>query len=368
MNGVRSKLTRALARLPFDASLTPVLDRPKGPIDEAILALAQANIADWTRPPPSSLRTIFADLNSRLSTVYVFEFSPKGIYVWPKPNHVWPEHLREQLDQMEESSAFRARLYKKFIERALSRRSIGLRTILAIDVGDIGYSPPEMPLLCFQKAYGCHNILLPDIDFFVWWWYEAQIDLCSYDRKAIRAGFVGSSTGGPVDVEAIRSSGLPRLRSAAHFVGNPRVSFRIARSTMYADAPTRAFLEAQPYFTSRRSWREQRRDRFLLSIDGNGATCSRVAIALKSRCVLVRYRSPYRLFYFDHLVPGHNCLEIEEDRDIEPILDREEASPGYFRPVAEAGTRLFERYLTKSRLLDYTAALLTQYAGIVGDV
>ena len=367
MNSFRSKLAQASTRLPFDASLAPMLDKPRGAIDEAILALARANVADWTRPPPDSPRTIFEDLNSRFPTIYIMELGPRGVRLWPKPNHVWPEHVFEQFHQIQQTCAFRATLYKRFVERALTRRSIALTTALAIDVGDIGYVSQDTPLLCFQKSRGCHNLLLPDIDFLVWWWYAAEVDLRAYDRKAIRAGFVGSSTGGSVEVEAIRSSSLPRLRSAAHFVGNPRVSFKIGQAAQYADASARAFLEAQPYFTSRRSWREQRRDRFLLSIDGNGATCSRVAIALKSRCVLVRYASPYQLFYFDQLVPGDNCLQIEQDRDVEAILDREEASPGHFRPVAEAGTRLFERFLTKSRLLDYTAALLTLYAGVVGD-
>jgi hypothetical protein len=52
-------------------------------------------------------------------------------------------------------------------------------------------------------------------------------------------------------------------------------------------------LKQQLYFRSWMSWREQLRHRFLLSLDGNGAVCARLAIGLKSNSAVVKYRSPY---------------------------------------------------------------------------
>ena len=69
-------------------------------------------------------------------------------------------------------------------------------------------------------------------------------------------------------------------------------------------------------------WSEQYRHMFLLSMDGNGATCSRVISSLKSNSVLIKYQSDSILYYFSALEPGTHFISVNDDRDIEGILDQ----------------------------------------------
>jgi hypothetical protein len=114
------------------------------------------------------------------------------------------------------------------------------------------------------------------------------------------------------------------------------------------------------------SWPQQWESRFLISIDGNGATCSRVALALKSNSALVKYASPFALFYFPKLQAGRDYLAVTAEREIEAIVERELTTPGFHRDIAEAGTRFYERFLDRRRLFAYTALLLSAYAATLG--
>ena len=99
-------------------------------------------------------------------------------------------------------------------------------------------------------------------------------------------------------------------------------------------------------------------------MDGNGATCSRVVIALKSNSALIKYRSDYGLYYFPAMVAGRDYIEAASDRDVTDTVNAELAAPGHFTAVATAGQAFAARYLGKASVLDYTGALLRDYARI----
>jgi hypothetical protein len=195
-------------------------------------------------------------------------------------------------------------------------------------------------------------------------WYTWVHDEQSYDEKAIKAVFAGSSTGGTVNEQVIVDQALPRLRSAAHFVGNPLVDFRIARVVQCESKSSTALLQQQPYFGRWMGWQEQLRYRFMLVMDGNGAGSSRLPIALKSNSAAVMYHSPFTLYYFPAMVAGCDYIEVANDNEVEEIVNAELRSPGRFRPVAESGRAFAARYLNQASVMDYTASLLSGYARI----
>jgi hypothetical protein len=109
-------------------------------------------------------------------------------------------------------------------------------------------------------------------------------------------------------------------------------------------------------------WSEQFPHKFIISVDGNGATCSRVVIALKSNSALLKYHSPHHLYYFKGLVPWLHYVPIVENNDIENIIKIERECPGAFASIAEEGRRFAETYINRQRVFQYVAELLTHYA------
>ena len=94
--------------------------------------------------------------------------------------------------------------------------------------------------------------------------------------------------------------------------------------------------------------------KFIISMDGNGATCGRVAIALKSNSALLKYNSRHVLYYFRHLIPWRHYIPIDKDSDVEDIIRMELDNPGLFRFVASEGREFAERYLAKDIRLSNT--------------
>jgi len=121
---------------------------------------------------------------------------------------------------------------------------------------------------------------------------------------------------------------------------------------------------SKPYFSDPMSWEDQLRHRFLISIDGNGAACSRLVKSLFSNGVVVKYDSPYELYYFSALKPDQEYLPALQEQDIERTVDLEASRTGTFKHIAESGQRFAHRYLTIRSVMDYSARLLRAYVGL----
>ena len=113
---------------------------------------------------------------------------------------------------------------------------------------------------------------------------------------------------------------------------------------------------------------EQLKFKYLISLDGNGATCSRVAIALRSNSVLLKYASPHQLFYFQDMLPWVHYVPIDRDSDVERIIEDGTRRPERYRRIARNGGRFFLQHLQRSHCELYVAALLKQYASLVSTV
>ena len=326
--------------------------------------LVAVQTAYWERRPllaGAAAHQALRDLNDRSISAFVLSVRGKEVRLWNKLFR--PEQERARRDE-QRGFLKRALLYRAFIAKALRRSKAQAAFDLALDVNDFPADAEDLPIFSFQKARGAHNPLLPDVDFFQSKWYREEHDPLLYEDKANSACFVGSSTGAWLGVEDIRNPETPRLRAAAYFNGNPRVVFRIANAVHCLSEEAKALLMSQPYFCGQVSWQDQLRHRFLISMDGNGAACSRLVKGLHSNSAVIKYDSPYDLYYFAALRPGSDYLLAEKDEDVERFVEAEAASPGTFKEVAESGRRFAEKYLTIGSVMDYTARLLTAFAGL----
>jgi len=337
--------------------------RPPNPLAtaEELDRLVARQTAYWNGHPPltgTAARQALGELNARSISMFVFSVHGRHIRMWDKPAMGNPPS--------DEQRGFfkRALFYRTLLAKALACAAPQGAFDFVLDVNDLPVDSPDLPIFAFQKEPGAHNMLLPDVDFFQERWYLDERDTLSYEQKTNSACFVGSSTGGWLSAEDVRRHTTPRLRAAAHFSGNPRVLFRIANATQCQSDEARACLRSQPYFSGHMAWADQLRHRFLISMDGNGAACSRLVRGLLSNSVVIKFDSPHELYYFPALERGKDYLPAAQEDDVERVLDAESACPGTFRHVAESGQRFARRYLSARSVVDYDGRLLRAHAGL----
>jgi hypothetical protein len=335
--------------------------------ESALSGLVAAQIEPWRRRPLLRGRQaidFLKDLNARSASLHVFHMDGRHVDVWSKPLS-----SRQPETEPGEARMFRKRVnhYRTLLSEVARLRQSSDRFLLAMDLRDIPMAASEWPIFGFQRRSGSSNLLLPDVDFFHQAWYRDDTDLLRYEDKSITACFVGSSTGASLDAEAVRTHASPRLHLASCFLNDDRVLFKIAHAAHCDSEETRRLLRAQPYFSAPIGWHEQLTHRFLLSVDGNGATCSRVVKSLRSQGVLVKFKSDHELYYFPLLRAGEHCLEVDGPEQVRQILDAESQHPGHHAAVAAAGQAFAARYLTAPGVVHYTRLMLEQYAELVRD-
>lgn len=328
------------------------------------LVAAQADY--WLRREPLTQQDALQalhELNERSCRAFILSVRGKTVSLWKKRSQSLPGRAEDWRREEQRGFHTRAMLYRAFIATVLQHGAVEEASFdLALDVNDLPEDSAEFPIFGFQKQRGAHNPLLPDVDFFHHNWYRRERDALDYGEKSVSACFVGSSTGDWHTVQSIRQLDSPRLRMANHFHAHPQVVFLISKAAQCLSEEARACLVQQPYFSRYVGWQEQLRHRFLLVMDGNGATCSRLVKGLMSNCVVVKFDSPHELYYFAALAPGRDYLRVAGESDVERIVEREEAGPGTFQSVAQTGQQFAAKYLTVRSVMQYSAMLLAAFA------
>jgi Glycosyl transferase family 90 len=329
--------------------------------------LVNQQTAAWKSRPlltPEQLTQALSELNAHSSSVFIVSIRDQKVRLWEKRQFSFPAD--EAQFRMAEQQSFlkRAMLYRAFFEAVLCRARASISLDFALDVTDLAQDSTILPIFSFQKRRDAHNPLLPDVDFFHSKWYQNEYDALAYEGKTNTACFVGSSTGDWHTVESIRKLASRRLQMASYFHQHPSVTFLIANATQCLSEEAKTLLMAQPYFSNHVSWEEQLHHRFLIVMDGNGATCSRLVKGLMSNSVVVKFDSPHELYYFSALEPGRDYLLIKTEADLERLLGRAKADPGPFKAIAQQGQDFARKYLTMGSVMDYSALLLEAYAGI----
>ena len=259
--------------------------------------------------------------------------------------------------------------YLPFLDRVARRAGLAAPVTIALDLNDEPLSSAGLPVFSFQKTAGSDNILLPDVEF-LQPTHNALPSWLTYDRtpwarKRPTAVFAGSTTGGVITPEVVRTLALPRLRAGVFFGGAAEVDFRLPNLVECDSPETEAMLRAMGFGTGALSWQEQFGHRFIISMDGNGATCSRVVVTLRSRSVLLKYASDRLLYYFHGLVPGVHFVPIARDSDVLLSVAAARADAAPFRAMNEAARRFAGTFLTRRAVERYMAELLRGYAETV---
>lgn len=300
----------------------------------------------------------YKNLNAYDSHTFLFLIEDGAVSIIEKP----PAPSTPLTDDLN----LRAARYQQFFQRVVRRFCPKLRTMIAVNVGDEGAGSDSVPIFKFQKPLGAPAILIPDVDILAFDFYytnKSIKDFLNYHEKSCSAIFVGSTTGGGQLTEsAIENLSVPRLRSAVFFKNNPEVIFRLPGLVQCDSDATENRLRAMGFGGERIPWRDQFAHKFLISIDGNGATCSRVVIALRSQSTLLKYDSPHVLHYFSALIPWLHYVPISSDAEVQLAIDVEKRSPGMFEFIAAAGRRFAETFLTRYRTMQYTAWLFQAYS------
>jgi len=331
--------------------------------DELNVFVAQ-QVASWAKLPleGAAAHQGLCELNDRSFSAFVFSIRGSSVRIWKKLEIAFPAEDAAARRREQRTFLRRAALYQAFFETTLRCTGTELSIDFAVDMNDIPEESNLMPLFGFQRMRGARNPLLPDVDFFHSKWYLSDHDTIPYEKKLVSACFVGSSTGGWLSVESIRNGEIPRLRAAAYFQGNPKVLFRIANAVQCRSEEAKAELMSQPYFSEYVRWEDQLQYRFIISIDGNGAACSRLVKGLRSNSAVVKFDSQYELYYFSALKPDQDYLLVKGEDELIRIVDRELARPGTFETVAKSGQRFADKYLTIWSVMAYTARLLSAFS------
>ena len=257
----------------------------------------------------------------------------------------------------------RAETYCCLLSLAVASKDIAPLSII-IDTGDEAQDVNTFPVFTFQKVRGARNILLPDVEMVTSNFFEnIERDSLPFEEKLCVASFAGSTTGGGlIDEGVLARNTMPRLRAARFFRTQPAVDFRLSRLVQCASPEIVASLEAEGFGGEWIDWPQAYLHKFGISVDGNGAACSRPAVLLLSNCALIKYESNNTLYYFSALQPGTHYISVEKDEDVLSVLERERVEPGYYREVACAAKDFAVKILNRDCVLHYTSELLFAFS------
>jgi hypothetical protein len=270
-------------------------------IDHKIHSWAMAEVMPWRMRciAASAIPDAAAELNTT-ETAYIFTIREGGISVESK------------LGKFANVAHPRSRIHLDFFHEVLRVYPSIPDTTFILDIGDMPPPSPNVPVFQFQKPADAFSILLPDIDFIGWNYYTlaAIVDTAHYAEKALSAIFVGGTSGQLNTVETVRNPVASRLRSAKYFRGHPDIRFLLPKLCQCANPEAERALRDLGFGGPPIQWSEQFGHKFIISVDGNGATCSRVVIVLKSNSVLLKYDSPHRLYHSHGLLPWRHYIQL----------------------------------------------------------
>ncbi|UMY16506.1 hypothetical protein MMB17_17655 [Methylobacterium organophilum] len=287
--------------------------------------------------------------------------------------------LLSNVDAENQSLRYRASVYHNFFKEIFCDASPKSKYTFGVYADDGDLPNVSFPIFSFQKEINGNNMLIPDIDFFLYNFYESVefVDNRLFDDKACKAIFVGSTTGAPLQVvdgnpmrtiteKHLLSGEVQRVRSALNFRGSSDVYFDLPVIVQFDNQATFEKLAAMGFGTNKKiALQEQLANKFIISMDGNGATCARIVNSLKSNSVLMKYKSNSMLFYFSALHAWEHYIPIDNDSDVVEYLTIESKAPGYFSYITQNANRFYNDYLTKQHIYEYTRCALRLYESIV---
>ena len=332
-------------------------------------ALAIGQLAPWfgRRLGGAEGDAALAELNARDASIFILDIAGGEARLHQKPGH-YPAAEIAGTAPPSHNLLDRAHLYRAFVEGLVRARGFRTPLRLAFTTHDKAPFEPGLPLFAYQKPRGSALVLWPDIEFLRYRFYADPSfdDPFPFAEKAEHAIFVGATSGMLLTPVAVASLAAPRLRAAVHFRGSARVGFFLPQVVQCTTPEAAAAVVALDVAGRRHSWREMYGSRYLLAIDGNGVSCSRVALGLRSNSALVKYDSPWQLHYFDRMLPWRHYIPVARDADVTRVMELCAATPGLAAGIAEAGRAFAAAWLSQPAVEDYAFELLRAYAACCG--
>lgn len=343
----------------FDDSNSQDTSHGQTAADAVMLGWAMAEATPWflcDKIEPDNFWQKLDDLNHSEATVFLLDISQAQTTIVEKPEFARGRNYVLDYD--------RANCYRMFLDGVVRHFDPNFTTRLAICVNDGALAEPTVPVFGFQKQVGNRTMLLPDPDM-LGRNFPVANDSMRYDEKYEIAVFAGSTSGGigPITSEAIlRDGATPRIRMSEYFRNHDDVIIKLPNLVQYDNENTAELLRTMGYGNEENvTWSEQLKNKFIISIDGNGATCTRVSITLTSNSVLLKYDSDSVLYYFSGLTPWVHFVPVSEHKDILTVIDIERRNPGTFRYITTSAQKFAHDFLTLDASRRYTAFLLDLY-------
>lgn len=236
---------------------------------------------------------------------------------------------------------------------------------------------PKYPVLSYHKQWLYENvILIPDFEIFEKHYYceREYVDTVAFNKKNNRAIFYGSTTGTnwledrPCcnTLENIQKDPSVRIEAAQFFYNSDDVIFRLP-AVVQCDSPLTAdSLLAKKYTQHAQvDWQTQFNEKFIISVDGNGPTCSRVAIALLSNSVLLKYKSRWITYYHRHMVPWVDYVPIEGHEGVVYVLGMLNKNMALYEGIAYGSRKKFAEVFAKPNVDRQFAAAINELYGVV---
>lgn len=327
--------------------------------EKFIEQLALEQMAPWRicGADKSTLEDELVDITTRFPSVLLFDIR-NSLVTFRK------DVISKHQNEYGEIILSRAVSYQRMIEGAIAIRPLRDMTI-AIDLTDGAEEHLELPIFTFQRNTDQLSPLLPDFELYDTSFLEfAPVDNVNFEQKKVHAVFAGSTTGANITLEAAMQRTPTRIRAAFAFKGREDVTFRLP-NLVQCTPDAEAYLTQQGFGTGRIEWHETYGSKFIISVDGNGATCTRSHLALKSNSVFMKYDSPFCLFYSIALTPWEHFVPIHKDEDVISAVAEERAEPGRFEPIARAGRSFAGRLLTREAILAYVSTILSIYGELI---
>jgi hypothetical protein len=307
--------------------------------------------------------------NTQFKSVFIFQFKGEEVSIKSKPEFYSDIELDSQ-EIVDQQFLRKIPSYREFFRSVCKKYHLALDFEMAMDVGDVPMSAEPIlsyrnPLFAFQKKAFSPEIPLPDVTLIDAKLHENTPDHIPWGNKITKALFVGATTGGNLTQEGIKKLKNERLRNAIYFKDHPLVDVSLTKISQCDEEIKRLILDLG-VSGEKLTWRDQYRYKFIISIDGNGATWSRNFIVLKSNSLLMKYASQNQLFYFPKLRPYHHYLPIYTPRDIIYFIEMEKEFSNNYQKMISNAQEFYCQYLTIDSLMDYTSQILIECNQLFG--
>lgn len=303
--------------------------------------------------------------------IFVYSFSCDGEKVSLRNNKTIIVNPNTALE-------LRAKSYLAFFKKVVELFDLSLNIDIGCLLDDLAHHKNDqdinISLFTFQKKSSQGFMLLPDLDFIVNNFFCGQeyFDDKDIENKLNKGLFVGSTTGisthddhnvGIINtIDNLKQGENLRFNLAMKYADSHIVDILLPNICQCMDDNVSYFFRQHKFCGGDGvSWHRQFNNRYLISIDGNGATCSRVAIALKSNSVLLKLSSEYELYYFRKLVPYEHYVPVFEHDDIDSLIESVDEKPGLSEYISNASKEFYRSYLTRPNIYRYMAVLLNEF-------